>query len=308
MEIKLFKDNILKKHSALIQISSKMTAQQRKIFNVLLMNSNVNKWDNNNLSVIEIKSIKKYLGITHKNNKFLKENLKKIQQIQVEYNLLEKDKEVWGNFSLIQEPEIRNGFLSYSLPYRIRQTIQDGKPPFALLDMEITSKLNNKFSIIIYELFVDYYSKKLKKLLLPKITVKQFRTLLGLEEIKYKALKDFKKYVMNRAIEELKLEVGLNIEYLIYKELGENYIKFEVEFKKDDKAKISNQEITDFLIKEKEIIERYKSFIDTDNKVVFKEYKSIKSDKLLIFEEDGYEIEIDFEEEYEKVLLLLKVT
>jgi len=293
-------DLLLKKHSSLIQINSQMTLQQRKLFNLLLLNSNINNWDKNNLSYIEIKKIKELLGITHKNNKFIKDNLKKIKDISIEYNVLEKDKEVWGNFSLIQEPEIKYGILSYSLPYRIRETIETGKPPFALLDMNITSTLTNKYSIVFYELFVDYYSKKIKKLLLPKLTIIQFKTLLGIEKEKYASMKDLKKYVINKSLLELKLNANIEATYEIEKILNEYYIKFDVKFNKNIKT-IEPEKIMLFLNAEnnKEILNSFIEAISEDNKALISLSRVfIKNDNIiLVFVEDGFEIEYKLEEE-----------
>jgi len=293
-------DLLLKKHSSLIQINSQMTLQQRKLFNLLLLNSNVNNWDRNNLSHIEIRKIKELLGITHKNNKFIKDNLKKIKDISIEYNVLEKDKEVWGNFSLIQEPEIKNGILSYSLPYRIRETIETGKPPFALLDMNITSNLTNKYSIVFYELFVDYYSKKIKKLLLPKLTILQFKTLLGIEESKYSNIKDLKKYVINKALLELRDSANIIATYEIERILNEYYIKFEVKFEKN-KNKVDIDIFYSFLsdIGNKEILNTFIEAVseNKNDNIYLSEVKVKKEDTVLVFVEDEFELEYKLKED-----------
>lgn len=300
-------DMLLKKHSALIQINNQMTAQQRKLFNILLLNSNKNKWDKNNLSSIELRNIKKILGIEHKNNKFIKDNLKKLKNISIEYNILEKDKEVWGNFSLIQEPEIRNGVLTYSLPYRIRQTIEGGKPPFALLDVSITTKLNNKFAIVLYELLIDYYSVKLKKLLLPRLTILQLKLLLGVDEHKYKLFKDFKKNVLEKAIIELKSVANMDVSYELEKE-GTKYTHIRMLLKDSTPIVQNTKIIEEYLTKNEVIINEYKEcFEDKGDGLTFKEVRKIpKMEKFeLIFEDNGFETEIELnDDDYKNILMV----
>jgi len=289
------KDLILKKHSSIIQINSALTVQQRKLFNLLLLNSTENRWNENNLSFIKIKELKNILNINHKNNKYIKDNIIKLQEIIIEFNILDKDNQHWGRFSLIQEPEIRGGILSYSLPNRIKKTIESGQPPFAILDLKIMNDLNTKYAIVVYELLNDYYSDKYKKLLLPKLKITQFKTLLGIKENSYKEIKDIKRYVIKEAISEINKKTDCNIDYKITNINNENYITFTMSVSKRKNKKINAQELNKKIKKDKKIQDYYKESIE-ELGFCFRELKIISDKYILIYDNKEEEIEIELDD------------
>lgn len=287
------KDLILKKHSSIIQINSSLTLQQRKLFNLILLNSTKNKWDKNNLSYIEIKELKKILNISHKNNKYIKDNIIKLQEIIIEFNILDKDNQQWGRFSLIQEPEIINGVLSYSLPNRIKKTIEEGLPPFAILDLKVINNLTTKYSIVLYELLTDYYSDKYKKLLLPKLEVEQFKILLGIPDQSYKEIKDLKRYVIKEAITELNSKTNYEINYEVRKVNNANYVFFTMKVK-SNKKEIIISKLNKAINKDDKIQNHYNEMINEEG-YSFQELKLIENQYILVYENNLEEIEIELE-------------
>ncbi|MBF0203794.1 MAG: RepB family plasmid replication initiator protein, partial [Desulfamplus sp.] len=90
------------KHSAAIQISNKVSVLQRRAWNVLLANAfdELEKKDTYQLSIKELAGV---LGFDSGNLQYLKELLKELNVIQVEWNILRKDYREWGVFTLLSQ-------------------------------------------------------------------------------------------------------------------------------------------------------------------------------------------------------------
>ena len=89
------------KHSASIQISNKITLLQRRVWNIILANAfdDLKKKD---LFTIQLVELREMLGYDKRNNNYIKEVLKSLIDIKMEWNVLDKDKnQVWGITTLL---------------------------------------------------------------------------------------------------------------------------------------------------------------------------------------------------------------
>ena len=213
-----------KKHSAIIQISNIINAQQRKIFNTLIYNSSkkINEF-NNGYFTIEINNLEKLSGYKSTNKKRIKEYIKELCNIKVEFNILNKDKKKWTYFSLLSEVNIIKKTLYYSFPPSIMRTIKHPSI-YAILDLIIIKGFNSKYSIALYEITKDYINAEI-----PKMEIKKFKELMGIKENQYTQYPDLKKRVIDPAIKEITNNTNINLTYEIIKE-GRipKYIKFEI--------------------------------------------------------------------------------
>jgi plasmid replication initiation protein len=189
------------KHSAIIQISSTMTASARKVYNVLLFEAKKEQRKNKDKLLdfysVDIDHIKRYTAI-QKTSQVI-ECIEALSGLKVTYNVLNKDKnKVWGTFCLISHAEIENDVVMFSLPNTVVETFN--RPEiYASIDIAIIKGLKSKYAIVLYEMLQDYKN-------LGKITIKlpEFRTLMGIGEDEYKRFADFNKRVLTTAIEEVK--------------------------------------------------------------------------------------------------------
>ena len=200
----------LKKHSAMIQISNKITLQQRKAYNFLLYNAKELLKKDSNLQSFKttIPDIKSKSGIKATDNKQLKKDIRVLQTTLIEFNLLEKDEEIWLSMQLLGQVKINKGDsnIIYHFPPAIREALL--KPNvYGLVDMAVIKGFDSKYSIALYELLEDY-----KNVSIPKMTIEDFRQLMGIEN-KYNYFGQIREKVISVAIKEINEKTDFKISY-----------------------------------------------------------------------------------------------
>lgn len=196
------------KHSAIIQISSTMSASARKVYNVLLFEAKreqrKNKENLLDFYSVEIEHIKRYTAIQKTSHVI--ECIEALSKMNVTYNVLNKDKnKIWGTFALISDAEIENDIVMFKLPHAVVETFENPKP-YATIDMAIIKGLKSKYAINLYEMLEDY--KGLKKITVP---LPKLRELMGINDEQYPRYADFNKRVLSAAIEEVKEKTPYNV-------------------------------------------------------------------------------------------------
>jgi len=192
---------IIDKHSSSIQISNKISALQRKSYNYMLKvaKNEFKKNKNARIFTITADELLLFFGFGVKNHNYLKKELEVLNNTKVTYNFLGKDKrsKQWGSFTLIAGFNYKKGVIEYSFPHQIEQMILDPKM-FGKVNLVTIKGLKNKYSIALYELAEDYLNVQI-----PKMTMDEFRGLMGLEENQYYKFSMFKKYVIDMAVNEI---------------------------------------------------------------------------------------------------------
>ena len=201
----------IKKHSAIIQMSNRVTLQQRKAFNALLYVARtvLKEKPADHIFTINIETVKKLSGIDANNNKQIKKALNELTKINIEYNILDKDKkETWGAFVLLAGVEINNyGLIEFSFPHQIYKTIL--RPDiYAFLDLNIIKGLTSKYAIVLYEIAKDYINVEI-----PTMSIEKLRELFGIEETQYKNNAILKLKVLDIAVREINEKTDLNVGY-----------------------------------------------------------------------------------------------
>jgi len=210
-------DNLqIKKHSALIQISgNNLSLVQRKAFSGLLYFARAQKAAEPNRKIFEIPycSLKELCNITSPNNKELHSHLEGLMGTVVRPNFLNKDKKnKWNAFSLLSgAEESDSNSVLFSFPHQIEESLVSPEI-YSLINIGVTRKLTNKYSITLYELLFDY-----KNVSFPSITIDQFRELMGIEKKKYLQFKELNKFVIKKAIEEINKKTDMLVEVKIIK-------------------------------------------------------------------------------------------
>jgi hypothetical protein len=198
------------KHSSAIQISNKVNLLQRKAWNVLLANAFDNLEDQEEHK-IKLKDLCFVLKYDRRNDFYLKQLLKDLVSINVEWNVLGKDGEEWGIAALLAEAEIINGVCYYSYGARFRKRLHNPNM-YAKISLNLQNRFNSKYSLALYELFIDYFNTKAKYGETPWITIEKFRKLLGLNENEYKQFKILNRDIIKKAIMEINKKSNLFVE------------------------------------------------------------------------------------------------
>lgn len=103
---------------------------------------------------------------------------------------------------------------------------------FTSYDIEQISSLNSGYAIRLYELLIQWQSVGKT----PVFDLQQFRQQLGVEEIKYSRMSDFKKYVLDFAVQQINEHTDITVKYDQHKQ-GRIITGFTFNFKVKAKAK-----------------------------------------------------------------------
>lgn len=222
------------KASGAIQIANlsenALTLQQMKTWNVLLANA----WHSlkkEEVHSIHLLDLMRYLGENHNNWAALKDNFRALAGVRVEWNIMNKDREVsWGIATLLSQAEIVNSTtLEYAYPPKIRDLLADPRI-FARLSLLQQSVLKSKYSLILYEICTDYKGVKQT----PLYPLDEFRRIMGIKDGEYPEFKRFSQRVIKAPIGEVNKKTPLTISAEYQREnRAVVAIKFHIEEKKD---------------------------------------------------------------------------
>ena len=226
---------ILQKPSGTIAIGGNMDIRERKFYNAFLKVAEeiLKKDPKQHIFTTTLTELKKALNVKEKdkNNATLKKIIRRMHEIDFEYNVLGKDKIIEGYASLIDNvkfvTDLRTGTItvSYSLPEDVRISMVKKNGIYASINLVVVKGLKSKYSVVLYELIRDY-----EKVEIPKMSITDFRKIFGVEN-KYKEMANLRRRVLEPAIKEL--NNNENIDFLVSYELikqGKAYthIKFHV--------------------------------------------------------------------------------
>ncbi|ANA41755.1 hypothetical protein A2G06_16570 (plasmid) [Geobacter anodireducens] len=203
----------LKKHSAVSQISNRISLIQRKSYNAFLYFAREQAIENPDLEMysVTLNKLRTFGGLQIKDTKHIQESLKELMSIVVDYNILGKDKqEEWGAFTLLSEVKVSGGEVSYAFPPSIKNALLNPRM-YARINIAITRGLSSKYSLALYEIARDYVNVSI-----PRMTIKTFRKLMGLDDGQYENFPDLRRRVIEPAMEEInqKTDLQIALEYI----------------------------------------------------------------------------------------------
>jgi len=233
---------ILKKPSGTIAIAGNLSKRQKKLYNgfLFIAKKTLEKKPDSFLFSVRLSELKKILNVQEQdtNNKAIRDIIKELHKIDVEYNILGKDFLIDGYASLLDNIEFKydlgtNSIVVYfSIPFRIRESMIRQDSVYANINLVIVKGLTSIYALTLYEIVKDYENVEI-----PKMTIEEFRKLFGIKN-KYKRIYDVKKKVLDVACDEI--NNSNNIDFFVNYKLfnkGRKYthIKFYVS-KKQNKA------------------------------------------------------------------------
>lgn len=210
-----------------------LTLTQRKIINFLVFVAQ--REGDKKLYSTDIKTMKALCDVRSTENVDIREQFEQLNDIKLQFNYLGKDNNtVWELMNLVSAARIvyNTGQVDFEIPYMLREKILNPNI-YAPLNILLIAGLKSKYSIILYEFLRDYMTAPV----FPKLSIEQFRNIMGLNEDQYKLFKDLRKWVIDRAVKEVNKKTDIRCSYTLIKEHGNRYayIVFEVEKNKDFK-------------------------------------------------------------------------
>ncbi len=151
------------KHSAAIQVENRISLLERRAWNVLLANAydELPTAETHRIAVVDLTRV---LGYTSRNHLHLRETLKSLMSAMLEWNIINKDKEVWGATTLLAEVEIEDGVCTYAFGPTLRKRLYNPKM-YARISLSLQNLFQSKHALALYELCIDYlHDPEFKKL------------------------------------------------------------------------------------------------------------------------------------------------
>lgn len=205
----------LKKHVAAIHSSNKLSLVQRKIANALLFNA----YDEllvKEEHQIHIRGLCNLIGYDSNDYKTIKKALINLLSTVIEWNLVDGNKldteGVWNASSIIADASIEGAICTYSYSNKMKKLLYSPEL-YGRLNMVVQAKFQSTYGLALYENCIRYQNIEQT----PWFDIAQFRKLMGIEEGKYSVFRDFKRRVLDKAIEEVNRYSPLHVSVKLQK-------------------------------------------------------------------------------------------
>ena len=127
---------------------------------------------------------------------------------------------------------------------------------YTKIDLNIQTQLKSKYSLILYEIIIDYTNQYNKFLTIPHLDINTFKSLMGFSD-KYISKAHIKRDILDKAKNDLEKVLNINIDYEFIVKSGIDFIKILFSY---DKTKILKKQLkkplTEEHINDKQTINR----------------------------------------------------
>lgn len=190
----------LKKHVNAIHCSNNLTLVQRKLFNALLFNA-YPELPHKPRFQISAKELCRLIGYNSNDYGKLKKALFGLITIAIEWNVIDcesgKEKK-WKASSILSAAELSDGICVYEYSHIMKDLLFQPEI-YGRIDVKLMSQFKSGYGLALYENCIRYQGLPQT----PWFPVDIFRKLMGVFGDKYSAFKDFKKRVLNIAVNEV---------------------------------------------------------------------------------------------------------
>ena len=199
--IKSEKSLELKKHINAIHCTNNLTLVQRKLFNALLFNAYA-ELPHKAQFEIPVRALCALIGYNSNDYGKLKKALLSLMTVALEWNVIDySSSESSGNWrasSALSSAKLEDGLCTYEYSILMRELLY--RPEiYGRLDMLALSKFKSSYGIALYENCIRFQGLSQT----PWFPIDVFRRLMGVFGDKYSVFNDFKKRVLNIAVDEV---------------------------------------------------------------------------------------------------------
>lgn len=188
--------------------AGKLTLNDRKLFNFLLGHAYEGLCAKRAEFSVALSHIRNFAaaareGVEDVDNRRIKESIKRLQQVTVEFNSLDSDKgSVWQSSPLLGDVTLveRTGDLTYSFTPRVAEKLVE-PALYSYISLKISYQFTTKYGLILYEILKRYSDREAAVPFLSLRTA-ELRDLLGCRE-KLRDYKDLRKCALDPAIAEI---------------------------------------------------------------------------------------------------------
>ena len=227
------KNLILNKHLGVIHNSAPLSLIQRKITNILLKNaeSNISKDIEHKISIVKITNA---IGWNAKSSEQLRNSLKSLVEIQIQWNILEQDRKFkWTASTLLSSVSIKEGYVYYTYSQPLRKILFNPNI-YAKLDLSITQKFKHTNAIVVWEFIQGEKPTKDENSFKTRwLKYEELLKLMFLENTLYQyRYTDYINKVLKKVLSEINLKSGINVSYEVDSSRGKiELLRFVIEKK-----------------------------------------------------------------------------
>jgi plasmid replication initiation protein len=206
---------VVKKHVAAIHCANKLSLLERKVSNALLYHAfpTLRQELTHELTLQELKNL---LGYRTNNNLGLKNALKKLISIVIEWNLcgdrLPDDLEGWNASSILASVSINGGVIKYQYSELIK-TLLASPSVYGKINLGIQARFKSSYALALYENCARYRGLPSTK----TFDIDLFRKLMGVPPDSYKKFSLFEKKVICQAVAEVNTASDIRVEPKLFK-------------------------------------------------------------------------------------------
>ena len=202
------KQVVLKKHIHAIHCSNNLTLVQRKLFNALLYKA-YSELPYKSQFEIKTRELCKMIGYNSNDYKALKKALLGLVTTAVHWNVTNNElsqSEHWKVSSILASAELYDGRCIYEYSTMIKNLFYQPEM-YGRINIHLIAQFKSSYALALYENCIRYQGLPQT----PWFEIDIFRVLMGVVGNKYPAFNDFKKRVLNKAVEEVNRLCPLNI-------------------------------------------------------------------------------------------------
>ena len=192
------------KASPAIQIQSKITHLQRRVWNVLLANA-YDELPNKDIHRVSVADLAKSLGFNSHNEDYLKETLEGTCRLhsQVECTGQGQKGQEWGVASTSGiRPRSKDGVCTYSFAAHLRYKLYNPRI-YTKLNLRLQNQFTSRYALILWEICFDYFDTARTQGETPFIPLDTFKELMGIAMDDYPTFKTLNQRVIKPAIQEI---------------------------------------------------------------------------------------------------------
>jgi len=189
----------LKKHAATIHCSNTLSLLQRKVTNALLFHA-YKELMLKEEHEITVKQLCRLIGYNGNNHAVIKDALKGLISTVIEWNLID-DKtgnENWTASSILASVSLEGPLCYFAYSPRMKQLLHSPSM-FGKIDLVIQSRFRSSYGLALYENCIRYRGLPNTKW----FDMELFKKLMGVPAGKYDIFRDFKKRVLDKAVDEV---------------------------------------------------------------------------------------------------------
>lgn len=198
----------LKKHVATIHCSNSLSLLERKISNALLHHAYAELLtvEEHQITVKELCELINYKGNNHA---AIKESLKRLIAVVIEWNVLNEltQEEDWSASTLLASVRLKGPICYYAYSPRMKALLFS-PTMYGKINLIVQSHFKSNYGLALYENCIRYKGLSITRW----FDIATFRNLMGVPKDKYLIFRDFKRRVIDKAVEEVNLYAEILIE------------------------------------------------------------------------------------------------